>query len=266
MISVPFRGFIAAVLAVFLPLLSACSVLNRLPPTDRISAQRDVDSALLNISHTNSTLSSFKGIGRIRLWDSDKPTLSERVAWIGSLPNKLAMAVLVSGRPVVKIAADGRHFYAVDLQDPGGSYRKIRTSEPRLDRLIRIPVTVGDIATLLAGRTPIRDYNRAFLQKTASGEEVILVLEKWWSVKQKIYLSEDLQTVLRFEIFGSDGTLLYQVESIDTQEFQGYWVPARLRFSTDSGTVLQLDIERFVANVPVTPAMFVLQPPDSPKP
>ena len=266
MICVSPRGLITAVLVALLPLMTACSTLNRLPPADGVSAQRDAEAALLNISHTNSSLSSFKGIGRIRLSDSDTPTLSERVAWIASLPDKLAIAVLVSGRPVVKIAADGRHFYAVDLQDPDGSYRKIKTSEPRLDKLIRIPATVGDIATILAGRTPIRNYSRAFLQKGASGEEDILVLERWWTVIQKIYLSKDRQTVLRFEIFGTNGTRHYQVEIIDTQAFQGYRVPARLRFSTDSGTVMQLDIERFVANVPVTSAMFILQPPDSPKP
>ncbi len=266
MISVSHRGIIAAALAALLPLMSACSTLKPMPPADSVLAQRDAESVLQEITHTNSNLSSFKGIGHIRLWDSDTPTLSERAAWIASLPDKLAIAVLVSGRPVVKIAADGRHFYAVDLQDPGGSYRKIKTSEPRLDRLIRIPATVGDIAAVLAGRTPIRDHSRVFLQKGASGEGDILVLEKWWSVRQKIYLSKDRQTVLRFDIFGTDGTRRYQVDIIDMQTIQGYLVPARLRFSTDSGTVLQLDIERFVANVPVTPAMFILHPPDSPNP
>ena len=260
------RSLIVAFLAGMMTFLSACSTLNRLPPGERFAAQRDADTTLQKISHTNSNLASFKGIGRIRLRDTDKPTLSERVAWVGSLPDKLAIAVLVSGRPVVKVAADGHHLYAVDLQDPSGSYRKIRTSDPRLDKFIRIPATVGDIATVLAGRTPIREHSRAFLQRAESGEEVILVLEKWWSVVQKIYLSKDRQTVLRFEIFGTNGTLLFRGEMTDTQVVQEYRVPLRLSFSTDTGTALQLDIERYMVDVPVTPAMFTLQPPDASTP
>lgn len=266
MISVMIRGLTVFAIACLVTSMSACSTLNRLPPDERVAAQRDADAVLQKILHTNSKLSSFKGIGRIRLKDAGQPTLSERVAWIGSRPDKIALAVLVAGRPVVKVASDGHHLYAVDLQDPNGSYRKIRTSDPRLDRLIRIPATAGDIATALAGRTPIREYRRAFIRKAESSEEVMLVLENWWSVVQKIYLSADRQTVLRFEIFGTDGTLLYRGEMAETQVVQGYRVPLRLRFSTDTGTALQLDIERYMVDVPITPAMFILQPPDAPAP
>jgi hypothetical protein len=266
MTSVLTRGLVVAAIACVATSMSACSTLNRLPPDQRYAAQRDADSVLQKISHTNSNLTSFKGIGRIHLRDAGQPNLSERVVWIGSLPDKLALVVLVAGRPVVKVAADGHHLYAVDLQDPKGSYRKIRTSDPRLDRLIRIPATVGDIATVLSGRTPIREHSRAFIQRAESSEEVILVLENWWSVVQKVYLNVDRQTVLRFEIFGTNGTLLYRGEIAETQVVQGYRVPLRLRFSTDTGTALQLDIERYMVDVPITPAMFTLQPPDATAP
>jgi hypothetical protein len=246
--------------------LSACSTLNRLPPDEREPAQRKAEAALQKLYLVNSRLTSFKGIGRIRLTEPNKPTLSERVAWIGSLPNKLAIAVLVSGRPVLKIAADGDHLYAVDLQNSSRGYRKIKTSDPRLERLIRIPATVGDLNTILAGRVPIRDHSRAYLKLSPSNDEFVLVLEKWWTVIQKIYLNELDLTVQRFEIFHRNGTLLYQGEIIDTQMIQGYRIPSQVRLSNDNGIILQLHIERFMADVPIVPDIFILMPPDSTTP
>ena len=257
------RGLIALLLIYTLIYLSACSAIHRLPPGERATAQHRAAAAIQKLSHINSRLTSFKGIGRIRLAEPNKPTLSERVAWIGSLPNKLAIAVLVSGRPVVKIAADGDYLYAIELQRPSDTYRKIKTSDPRLERLIRIPATVGDINTILAGRIPIRDHSRAYLKSSPSNGELVLVLENWWTVVQKVYLNEFDFTAQRFEIFRRNGTLLYQGEITETQTIQGYRVPFHVRMSNDNGIILQLHIERFMADVPVEPEMFILMPPDS---
>lgn len=254
------RSVILGVLAGLMILTAGCSTLKRRLPAEGEAAQRDAEPVLSIISNLNSNLTSFKGIGRIRLTEPDQPTLTERVAWIAALPDKLAITVLAAGRPVVKIAADGKHLYAIDLSDPKASYKKIRVSDPRLDRLTRIPVTVREIAAILAGQIPLRTHSRALLQRADSGEEVTLVLEKWWSVVQKIHLSPDRQSVRRFEFFKTDGTLLYRGEILDTQVVQGFRVPLRVRLSTENGAAVQLDIERFTADVPITPAMFTLPP------
>ena len=259
----PPRGLIAFLLIFALNFLFACSTLNRLPPEERASAQSKAAATLQKLSLVNSRLTSFKGIGRIRLDEPNKPTLSERIAWVGSLPNKLAIAVLVSGRPIVKIAADGDYLYVIELQNPSDTYRKIKTSDPRLERLIRIPVTVGDINTLLAGRVPIRDHSRAYLYASPSNDELVLVLEKWWTVIQKIYLNESDFSVKRFEIFHRNGTLLYQGEITETQMIKGYRIPFQVRMGNDNGIILQLHIERFMADVPIVPEMFILLPPDT---
>ena len=261
--SLPSRNLIVLLLIYALIFLSACSTLNRLPPDERGPAQRKAAATLQKLSLVNSRLTSFKGIGRIRLAEPNTPTLSERVAWIGSLPNKLAIAVLVSGRPIVKIAADGDYLYFIELQNPSDTFRKIKTSDPRLERLIRIPATVGDINTILAGRVPIRDYSRAYLKTSPSNGELVLVLEKWWTVVQKVYLDETDFTVQRFEIFHRNGTLLYEGEITETQMIQGYRVPFHVRMRNANGIILQLYIERFMADVPIDPEMFILEPPDS---
>jgi hypothetical protein len=174
--------------------------------------------------------------------------------------------VLAAGRPVVRVAADGQFIYMVDLRDPVGSYAKMRTSDASLERLIRMPITVTDIIAILAGRTPIREHSRAFLQKDRQTEQWLLVIEHWWHVVEKIYLSADRKDVRRIEVFGAGGKVLYRVEFEEMQNVLGYRVPRRLGLSDDTGNGVQLDIEQFLTDVPVTSSMFVLPPPDSSSP
>jgi hypothetical protein len=188
------------------------------------------------------------------------------VAWIVSAPEKLGLVVLAAGRPVVKVAADGQFIYMIDLRDPVGSYAKVRTSDASLERLIRIPITVTDIIAILAGRTPIRDHSRAFLQYDRQTEQWLLVIENWWHVVEKIYLSADRKDVRRLEVFGADGKVRYRVEFEEMQNVLGHRVPRRLGLSDDAGNGVQLDIEQYLTDVPVTSSMFVLPPPHSGSP
>jgi hypothetical protein len=142
----------------------------------------------------------------------------------------------------------------------------MRTSDANLERLIRMPITVTDIIAILAGRTPIRDHSRAFLQKDRQTEQWLLVIENWWHVVEKIYLSADRKDVRRMEVFGAGGKVLYRVEYEEMQNVLGYRVPRRLDLSDDAGNGVQLDIEKFLTDVPVTSSMFVLPPPDSSSP
>ncbi len=266
MITASSRHLLCAAGACLALVLSACSAVNRLPPNERSTAQLEAQAVLQQLALTNASLSSFKGLGRIKLWDTDRPPLSERVAWIASAPEKLGIVVLAAGRPVVRVAADGQFIYMVDLRDPVGSYVKARTSDASLERLIRMPITVTDIIAILAGRTPIRDHSHAFLQKDRQTEQWLLVIEHWWHVVEKIYLSADRKDVRRMEVFGAGGKVLYRVEFEEMQNVLGYRVPRRLGLSDDAGNGVQLDIEQFLTDVPVTSSMFILPPPDSSSP
>lgn len=242
-------------------LTSACSTLNRLPPDERTAARRQAREALQRLNQKNSSLTSFKGIGRLQIRQTGQLYLSERLVWVGALPDKLGLAVLVSGIPVMRIAADGDYLYFVDLRDPERSYRKIRTSDARLDKLIHIPVTAQDLVALLAGRLPIRDHSRAFFLDQVDAGGSVVVLEKWWYVVEKIYLVGDGQDIGRIEFFGSDGSLQYAAEFGELQNIEGYRVPRRIRLRNDDGTELRLEIERYYPDPPIESAMFVLPPP-----
>ena len=55
--------------------------------------------------------------------------------------------------------------------------------------------------------------------------------------------------------------IVYRAEFRRMRSLKQYRVPMRLVISNDNGDVFQLDIERYWANVSVTPDMFVLNPP-----
>jgi len=241
--------------------LSACSNLRqRRLPEDR-RAEEAAKQLLADISQINQSLNSFKGIGKIRIWGPQHPPINERVAWLGSVPVSLRIVVLASGQPVVKFATDGRYLYFVDLQDPARSFKKIRSKDASLEKLISMPVKSSDIISLLAGRPPILDHSRAVLVEDAANNGIVLVLEKWWQVVEKIYLKADKSAVEKVEIFGG-GKLRFRVEFKRMQQINGYRVPRRLKITGNDGNGLQLDIDRYIADVSLKPSMFVLTQPE----
>ncbi|MFZ0613041.1 MAG: hypothetical protein WAM73_12440 [Desulfobacterales bacterium] len=252
--------------AFLLLVLSACSTLNRMPTAEETTARLEAEAVLAHLEQANASLSTFKGLGRIKLWGADGRSQSQRAAWVAAAPDKLGLVVLAAGRPVVRVAADGRFVYLVDLQDPVKSYTKKRTADASLARLIRIPISVTDIVAILAGRPPIPDHSRAFLQKDGQTGLRLLILENRWRVVANIYLGPDHEDIRRLEVFGADGKLNYRVEFEEMQTVQGYRVPRRLLLTDDAGNGVQLEIEQYLANLPVTTAMFDIPPPDPASP
>ena len=252
--------------ACWLLVFSACSAMNRLPPEERATAQFEAETVLRQLAYANAPLSTFKGLGHIKIRDLQRPPLSERMAWIAAVPDKLGLVVLAAGRPVVRVAADGQFLYMVDLQDPAHSYAKMRTADASLKRLIHIPITVTDVIALLSGRIPIRDHSRAFLQKDRQSGGWILVLENWWQVVEKIYLGADRRDVHRMEVISADGEVRYWAKFEEMQNVLGYRVPRRLVIGNDTGSRVHLEIEQYLVDVPVTSSMFSLPPPDTASP
>jgi hypothetical protein len=249
-------------LLVVFSLWSCATTLNRLPPGERAAALAQGDRAIERLHRINGQLRSFNGKGKIKIFREGRAVVAERVAWIAAPPDRIRIAVLVSGRPMIQIAADGQHLYFVDLTDPGGGgYRKYRTASAELDPLVGLPVTTTDIIALLSGRPPIHEYSRAFLIERAHGPGTVLVLEHWWKVVEKIYLDADAAEVSRVEFFGGDGRLRYRAEMDGRQDFPGCRIPLRISLSDDSRAAVELDIEHCRVDVPVEEATFVLPKP-----
>jgi hypothetical protein len=185
------------------------------------------------------------------------------VAWVGEKPVKLSIAVLISGYPAVKLATDGKWLYYLEVHGQDTTFRKFPASDPSLKKLISIPISASNVITLLAGQIPMPTFDSAALiEEEATPGYVLVLKEKWWGVRQKIYYDQSLSEVRRVEVFNRSGALKFRAEIESVQSINGFQVPSRLRLLTHDGADCLLNIDRFWANVDPPPSVFVLAPPD----
>ncbi len=210
-------------------LLAGCSSLSRKTPgPDDLAALAEARMVLPALGSKNAKLMNFKGIGNIKVRQNGKIRIDERIAWIGSETVKLSIVVLISGLPAVKIANDGKWFYYYE-----------------------------------ARRAPLRGHHSASLHRQSTGAGYILILKKrWWGIVEKVFLAEDKAQVHQVEFFNRSGALIYRARFDEMQIINGYQVPSRLSISDGEGITIQLEIQQYLADVPVSPSMFVLNPPD----
>lgn len=245
-------------------LLTGCSSLSSkiLKPEDS-AAMAEARIVLHTLGSQNEKLTSFKGIGKIEVWQNGQKRIDERIAWIGSGAVKLSIVVLISGHPAVKMASDGKWFYYYETRQGEPIYKKRPATDATLQRIVSIPIKISDIIELLAGRTPLRDHQTALLLSQNPGAGYVLILKKrWWGIVEKIILAEDKTRVRQIEFFNRSGALIYRARFDEMQFVDGYQVPSRLSISSDESVDFQLEIERYLADVPISPSMFVLNPPD----
>ena len=97
----------------------------------------------------------------------------------------------------------------------------------------------------------------------ASGKGYVLVLKRrWWGVTEKIFLDETKSRVRQTEFYNRSGSLVYLARFDEMQTINGYRVPALLSITNGEGIDLQLVVNRYWADVDVSPSMFVLNPPE----
>ncbi len=219
-------------------------------------------AVLVRLQETNEKLKNFKGIGRLTIRRDGKVQMDDRVAWIGSEPLRLSVVLFASGFPAVRMASDGEWLYYQDGQAPGLPIKKIRSSDPDFDQLLSIPIQSSDIIALLRGRIPIREHRRARLQPVASGNGYVLLLDRIWGVHQKIFLDEGKTEVRQIEVYDVSGNMVFQANFLEMQRIDGYRVPSRLVISNhQTKALVQLVVEKYWADIPITPSMFVLESP-----
>ena len=254
----------AMIIVLIAVLLAGCSSLSPKPSEpEELAAMAEARMVLLALGSQNEKLTNFKGIGKIKVWQNGKKRINERIAWIGSETVKLSIVVLISGHPAVKLASDGRWFYYYEARQGKPIYKKTPATDATLQRIVSIPIKISDIIQLLAGRTPVREHHSAELHRQDSGTGYVLTLKKrWWGIVEKVFLGEDKAQVHQIEFFNRSGALSYCARFDEIQIVNGYQVPSRLSISSDDGVDFQLEILRYSADVPVSPSMFVLNPPD----
>jgi hypothetical protein len=245
-------------------LLLGCAGLNdpdAIKPELKSITSMEPESIFAHLEQTNAGLTSFKGIGQIKIWKAGG-LQSTRVVWAGYQTEKLRLEILgAGGRPFSSVVYDGSRF-SLSLHSERRFYQK-NTRRADLSRLISMPVTVHDLLTILAGRVPLLKNATPTLENSPSGRPTVLLLKKGWFNEQtgKIYLREDMKTVWKYELFKGKDTLLYRVEFLSRKPYGDYQLPDRLLFSNDLQTKIQINVDNIWPDAKLPPSVFVLKPP-----
>ncbi len=235
--------------------------LKPMQPAPESEMEISPNSLVLTLEQTNSGLISFKGIGKIKIWNSDN-LQSTRLVWAGYKSEKLRLEILgLGGRPFSSVVYDGNRLY-LSLHTERRFYQK-QTRKADLSRLVSIPITVQDLLFILAGRVPLLKNAALTLEKESHGNQYILFLKKGWFRKRtgKIYLREDMKTVWKYELFQGKNTLLYRVEFLSRKRYGDYQLPEALLFSNDLQTKIRIDVDNIWPDATLPSSVFVLKPP-----
>jgi hypothetical protein len=225
-------------------------------------ADLETRALIRSLKNKNNDLKTFKGIGKIKLWNEGKIRFSERIAWVGKVPLKFRFELLFSGQSLTKIASDGQWLYYRNRHSDRHPYGRVRLTDSNLERLLSIPIKPADFMALLSGRIPVYGHDLASLEKNSAGEGYVLKLEnRWQRVVERIYLDRSKMSVQQIEIFNHSGALIYRVVFDKIIIAGKYQIPGRLVVSSDTGSRFQLDIQNYQTDVAVKPSMFFLEPP-----
>jgi len=213
---------------------------------------------IAQLQQANGALKTFKGIGRLTVRQEGKVQVDERMVWVGAPPLKLSLVLFAASFPALRMAGDGEWFYYQDGQEPGAPVKRLRASDPDFKRILSIPIQASDIIALMCGKMPLKEHNRATIQPLASGQGYVLLLMDGRSVRQKIFFDETKSETRQTEVYDSWGRLVFQANFVEMQVVSGYRVPSRLVVSRGKDAMVQVLVEKYWVDVPVTPEMFVL--------
>ncbi len=219
----------------------------------------ETDKLLTWIEQKNAAFSTFKGVGQIKFRSQGKLQIS-RGLWAGIKPHQFRIEILNPARqPAASIASDGQWLYL--LSHGSGQFHKEPAENANLSKFISTPVSISDIITLLSGGVPLRSYHKAVLKQDPSGKGYVIVLKKrWGGVIEKIYLDEKKADVHQVEVYNLNG-LVYRVIYNNRQSVDGFMLPKNIVITNRKELSLQMDVDKYWVDIPVSTAMFVLRPP-----
>jgi len=238
-----------------LVLIAACQP--RIKP-DIGDGETRAERLLAKLYHRNQTLKTFKGIGNIRIWNA-AGSQSARIAWLGDIDGRLRVEILgPAGRPLMKVAYDGKcfYYYSVDTQE----VRKHWLSNPSLERVIDVPVTIRELVFFLAGRFPVYAHGEVEMIRTDAEAGDQLILRRFWSgMVEKITLTPDHTSVSAVRIYDGQ-TPSYTANLSGYRQIDGFYIPGRIAFTSEGAAGFTIQMHRYWPNVSVEDQQFVVSP------
>ncbi|MDO9264618.1 MAG: hypothetical protein Q7U02_11675 [Desulfosalsimonadaceae bacterium] len=246
-------------------LLPAChKMVQREPGFAFPDSPPEAQRILSVIKAGNDAARSFKGIGKISVWDRNGSRTS-RAAWAGAIDGRLRIEFLaLPGQPVAKFIYDGENYYFLSQTDR--QQHQQSCSDPMLTQVSGVPIRVSEVVELLAGGIPIYAHDSVALEPLVSPsspkEGYVLVFKKrWLGVVQKIYLDSSRSVVEKVEIY-KWWKKAYQAELAQVRQVNGHRIPFDLSISNGHSQGFRVINDRYWADVSVKPSMFSLEPGD----
>ncbi|MBF0572300.1 MAG: hypothetical protein HQK69_00870 [Desulfamplus sp.] len=184
-----------------------------------------------------------------------------RMAWIASFPDKIRLTLLSAGHPVETILADGN---SVTFISHTGRHKtkKISSANPSLKDVVSIPVTIQDILSIFAGRTPISKFDTAEIaQITYSSEltdNMLMLKRRWNGQSQNIVLNSD-HKVTSFLLMNQNRKLIHSVFNEQFKVFDSFSIPVNVKIKDGDGRLIDFEINNYQPNIAVKANTFILQ-------
>jgi len=217
----------------------------------------DPEQLLGRLQQMNSGLSNFKGLGSLSLSRSGVLHLKDRVAWVGSPPLCLRVAVMSAGRPFLKLAANGSWLYVQDPRSKQTMHRRLLARDANLKWIATVPIRTSEFLAFLSGRVPDIDGRAIWLSESTT-ERRILALKQWWWTAMKVYVRQEGSVPYMVEAYDWMGGMRYRVALEAYKVVDEYYIPTQISISNGRDAKLLLTIDRYHPNVDVSPSMFVL--------
>jgi len=106
------------------------------------------------------------------------------------------------------------------------------------------------------------DVFAELLKEAPNGIQILIVKKhEKGTPYDKIYFNAQNDSIQRVETYEGNGDLKFRVEIKDMYNTGGFRVPEQLVISDGGNNRLDLSVDRFWPNVPVSDALFVLSKP-----
>jgi hypothetical protein len=222
-------------------------------------------AAIATLQRLNKGLKTFKGTGKIEIWQAGQRPFSNGAAWVGAGAANLRIALRnpFSGQPLITIASNGEWLFLVDHHNRRNPFYRLSASGTSLKKFTHIALSPRDVILLLSGRVPLREFQTVAVSAQGPGQAMALTLEtQARKVGQRLTIDEQ-GALDRLEMFEPSGELSYMVEFGDRRKVEGFDIPYHLKVSNSQGAGFRLTMDRCWINGAVDPSIFVLQPPDA---
>jgi len=212
----------------------------------------EVSRFLSLIEQKNDAVTSFKGIGKISVWDSYGSRTS-RAAWLGAGDGRLRIEFLgLPGQPVAKFIFDGNRYSFLSHID-----QKIYSqscSDPNLEQVTGVSIKTSEVIEYLAGGVPVYEHDSVLLEQSESGNIDVLIFRKnWLGVVEKIFFRGS--EIEKVEIF-KWGTKTYQVTFKYQNTVSKHQGPSYLVITNGEGQGFSFAVDRQWTEINVLPYMF----------